>query len=134
LMIVTTSDVASSLNRRAQADRVSRGDVLPHGVELADGSTAGVGDWITTRRNDRRLTTLGGRDFVKNGDGWVVCEVTSRGLTVRRVGGGARVRLPHAYAVGHVELGYCATVHCAQGMTVDRVRALIDTSCTRESL
>ena len=45
---------------------------------LRDGSLAGTGDWILTRSNDRRLTTSGSsRDWVKNGDAWLVTRLTA---------------------------------------------------------
>lgn len=58
LIAANTTDV-TALNVRARLERISTGQVQPGGVELADTSTAGVGDWIVTRRNDRRLTTTG---------------------------------------------------------------------------
>ena len=48
------------------------GTVERDGIELHDGRTAGVGDQIVSRRNDRRLTTRDGRHFVKNGDLWTI--------------------------------------------------------------
>lgn len=42
-----------------------------------DGNLAGTGDWILTHSNDRRLTTSSGRDWVKNGDAWLVTRLTA---------------------------------------------------------
>jgi hypothetical protein len=46
-------------------------------VVLRDGNLAGTGDWILTRSNDRRLTTSSGRDWVKNGDAWLVMRLAA---------------------------------------------------------
>jgi hypothetical protein len=46
-------------------------------VVLRDGNLARTGDWILTRSNDRRLTTSSGRDWVKNGDAWLVTRLTA---------------------------------------------------------
>lgn len=57
---------------------------------LRDGNLAGTGGWILTRSNDRRLTTSSGRDWVKNGDAWLVTGLTAgtppqpRPVTARR--------------------------------------------------
>jgi hypothetical protein len=44
------------------------------------------------------------------------------------------VCLPSEYVRRHVELGYAATVHRAQGMTVERGHALVQDSMTRQQL
>ena len=100
---------------------------------LADGTAAGVGDVIVTRRNNRRLAAPGG--FVKNGDRWhVLAHHHDGSLTVQRPGGGAPVRLPAAYVADHVELGYATTAQRAQGRTVDRAHAYLGPTATRETL
>jgi hypothetical protein len=38
---------------------------------------ATTADWILARSNDRRLTTSSGRDWVKNGDAWLVTRLTA---------------------------------------------------------
>jgi hypothetical protein len=53
------------------------GQVKPGGTVLRDGNLAGAGDWILTRSNDRRPTTSSGRDWVKNGDAWLVTRLTA---------------------------------------------------------
>ncbi len=55
LIAVTGADVAA-LNTRARLERVATGQVEADGVELHDGSRAGVGDWVVTRTNLRGLT------------------------------------------------------------------------------
>lgn len=123
------------LSAQARADRVAAGQVEADGVALRDGNLAGAGDWIVTRLNDRRLGTLGGRDWVKNGDAWHVERRHRDGsLTVRNMGHGGRVTLPAAYVAAQVQLLYATTAHRAQGVTVDTAHPLITAGMTREVL
>ena len=70
LMIAGDLGTVSELNARARADRISAGQVIDEGVTVAGGGTAGVGDQVRTRQNNRRLTS--GRTWVRNGDRWTV--------------------------------------------------------------
>jgi conjugative relaxase-like TrwC/TraI family protein len=140
VMIAATAQTVAALNQRARADLVATGRVEDSGVALHDGTTAGVGDLIVTRLNERRLTT-GGAAWVKNGDRWLVSDRFQDGsLAIRRLGKngaphGAAVTLPAAYVAASVELGYATTVHRVQGSTVDTAHAVIDPqSANRELL
>ena len=53
------------LNLRAHTAAVSAGAVTGEGVKLHDGLTAGVGDRVVARRNQRRIRTTDG--YVRNG-------------------------------------------------------------------
>jgi conjugative relaxase-like TrwC/TraI family protein len=133
LMIAGDLGTVSELNARARADRVARGHVAHHGVTVACGATAGVGDHVVTRQNDRRLST--GRRWVRNGDMWTVTATDPDGsMTVSRFEGGSQVVLPAAYVSEHVELGYASTAHRAQGRTVDTAHAMVSPTTTREVL
>ncbi len=66
------------------------------GVRLADGTTAGVGDVIVTRRNDRRLAAPGGLSRTATA-GRPRPPAMTAAMTVQRPSGGAPVRLPAAY-------------------------------------
>jgi hypothetical protein len=102
-------------------------------VLVAGGTTAGVGDQVVTRHNDRRLTS--GRQWVRNGDTWTVTGIDTDGsMTVRRREGANQVVLPAAYVAEHVELGYASTAHRAQGRTVDTAHAMVSPTTTREVL
>ncbi|MGO2194580.1 MAG: ATP-dependent DNA helicase [Brachybacterium sp.] len=130
LMIAATGEAVAELNQRARTDLIGAGTVETEGVALHDGTRAGVGDLVVTRRNERRLST--GGTWVKNGDRWQVTHRHDDGsLTVRRLGHSERPRgralvLPASYVREDLELGYASTVHRAQGMTVDTAHALID--------
>ena len=129
-MIAGTGEMVAELNERARADLLTAGRVEAEGVRLHDGTTAGVGDLVVTRLNDRRLTT--GRTWVKNGDRWQVTHRYEDGsLAVRRLGKGDQPRgkalvLPAKYVREELELGYASTVHRAQGASVDTAHALVD--------
>lgn len=137
LMIAGNGEMVAQLNERARADLVNAGAVEANGIALHDGTTAGVGDLVVTRRNDRRLSI--GRSWAKNGDRWQVAHVYDDGsLAVRRLGRGDQPHgkalvLPAKYAREDVELGYASTVHRAQGASVDSAHALVDPeSASRE--
>jgi conjugative relaxase-like TrwC/TraI family protein len=135
LMIASDNATVRVLNTLARAARLEAGEVVPDGVELHDSTLAGVGDVITTRRNDRTLPTRanGGKGaYVRNHDRWRVEGVNADGsLDVSHVEQTARVRLPALYVSEHVELGYADTGHGVQGRTVERAEVLVRPSDTR---
>lgn len=131
VMVAVSNDDALALSTQARRDLVAAGVVEPGGVLLADGSRAGRGDWIVSRRNDRELATAAGKDFVKNGDVWTVLGRAEDGrLRVRHTRHRGTLILPAGYVAEHVQLAYAATVHRVQGMTVDTSHALLDTHGT----
>jgi conjugative relaxase-like TrwC/TraI family protein len=133
LMIAADLATVSDLNARARADRVAAGEVSEAGLAIAGGATAGVGDRVVTRKNDRLLTT--GRAWVKNGDQWTVTATNDDGsMTLRRAGGAGELVLPADYVAAHVELGYASTAHRAQGRTVDTAHAMVSPTTAREVL
>uniref|UniRef100_UPI003F493526 MobF family relaxase n=1 Tax=Amycolatopsis sp. CA-293810 TaxID=3239926 RepID=UPI003F493526 len=133
IMMSDSTDIVRELSSRAQTDRRAAGEVEPEGVRLRDGMSAGVGDRIVTRDNQRRLA-LGPTDYVKNGDLW---DVTTRhddgSLTVRHVRHCSEITLPAPYVATQVELGYAATVHRSQGLTVDVSRGYLTPVAVREA-
>ena len=133
LMVAATNADVAALCTRARADRVAAGQVEADGVALHDGNTAGFGDWIVTRDNNRRLRS-GVRDFVKNGDAWKVLERREDGaLIVEHFEHHGRVLLPPEYVGANVELLYATTAHRAQGSTVERCHALVTEEMAREN-
>lgn len=81
------------------------------------GERIGVGDRITTRRNEPDLD-------VANRDCWTVTAVSLGGGLRVKGEAGAR-RLPPGYVCEHVELAYASTIHGAQGETVDEAHLLV---------
>ena len=133
LMIAGDLGSVSELNSRARAERIAAGEVEERGVEVAGGGTAGVGDKVATRQNDRRLGT--GRGWVRNGDQWTVTESRPDGsMTLQRIKGTGKVVLPAAYVAEHVELAYASSAHRAQGRSVDTAHAMVSETTTREVL
>jgi hypothetical protein len=114
-VVLNTREQVSVMNaairgRLIVAGRVDDGRV----VSTRAGDRIGVGDRVTTRRNDRGLG-------VANRDTWTVIHVRADGgLTVTRAGTETERVLPGGYVQQHVELGYASTAHGVQGDTVDR--------------
>jgi conjugative relaxase-like TrwC/TraI family protein len=135
LMLASTTAGVGDLSARARADRVTAGQVEAVGIELHDGNRAGVGDWVVSRDNDRKLTANRGKDWVRNGDTWTVTARLKNGaLKVKSHHHGGTVTLPPAYVAAQVELAYATTVHRAQGATVDTTHALVTDDMIRETL
>jgi conjugative relaxase-like TrwC/TraI family protein len=133
LMIAGDTATVSELNERARSARVTEGTVAETGLRIANGQTAGAGDEVVTRQNNRMLTV--GKGWVKNGDRFVVVATNPDGtMTLRRSSGGAEVVLPADYVADHVELGYATTAYRAQGRTLDTAHAMVSPSTTREVL
>jgi len=102
VLIAETHEDVTTLNRRARADLIQNKTLNPdREVELRDGTAAGVGDTIITRDNARRLRAATGRDWVRNGDVWIITAVGDDGtLTIARdYGTGTTVRQDGTIAV-----------------------------------
>ncbi|NHN54342.1 relaxase domain-containing protein [Calidifontibacter sp. DB0510] len=136
VLIAETRDDVTTLNQRARADLILDGTLTPgREVELNDGTTAGVGDTIITRRNDRRLRNH--KTWVRNGDTWTITNVRDDGsITIRPTGRhfGGSIVLPASYVAEQVDLGYAVTGHRAQGLTTDSAHVLVESTTTRENL
>ncbi|MWV75897.1 MobF family relaxase [Rathayibacter rathayi] len=136
IMVAGTNEEVAALNTRARVDLVAQNVVESAGLALHDGNRAGIGDLVVTRRNDRRLRSNRGRDFVANGDTWTVLARTTGGeLKVKSLRHDGVLTLPAEYVRDHVELAYASTINRVQGMTVDRAHILVDPEATsREQL
>jgi conjugative relaxase-like TrwC/TraI family protein len=139
LLVAADNATVTDLNERARTALVTADQVASSGVELRDGTSAGVGDLIVTRENARRIRTNDGR-WVRNGDTWQVTAVHPSGrLTVRAAKAGAdrskdgQVLLDAHYVAEHVQLGYAITAHRAQGATVDTCHVVVSPGMTREA-
>lgn len=134
IMIASTNEAVTKLNDLAQAHAIEHGQVSTGAgaVALHNSSRAHLGDTIVTRKNARRLVVNSGQDFVKNGDLWRVTDLHNDGrITAQHLAHGGKVTLPAHYVEQSVELGYAATIHRAQGSTVDTAHALVDASTDR---
>ena len=133
MLSYTRADV-SELNRLARERMRATGALgVEHQVATEEGVRAfAAGDRLMFRRNERGLGAgPGGRGgvAVKNGTLGTVLAVEGGGerLTVRLDGPereGVRDVTFSVREYGHVEHGYAATTHKAQGVTVDRVHVL----------
>ncbi|WP_448642935.1 MobF family relaxase [Geodermatophilus sp. URMC 63] len=135
LLLAATRAVVARLNQRARADRLAHSPGPPGPeVVLADGTRASASDAVITRRNDRTLP-LGVTDWVKNGDRFTVQTVNDDGaLDVVHPGTKRRLTLPATYVREHVQLGYAATVHGAQGVTADTCHTVLTGAESRRLL
>ncbi|MGW4490477.1 AAA family ATPase [Streptomyces sp. NPDC004376] len=135
LMMADDAEMVRELNLRAQAFQLTSGRLdLSRTARLRDELQAAVGDVIVTRKNQRRLSLLGGRDYVKNGDQWLIERIDRRGhVHVRHTDHGGRIALQPGYLRRHAELGYAYTTHRAQGITVDAAHGLITARTSREA-
>jgi ATP-dependent exoDNAse (exonuclease V) alpha subunit len=133
IMIAADNETVDELNHRARELRVLAGEIEPAGVQLLSGVQAGVGDLITTRRNDRTLKTSS--SWVRNGDQWTITHVGSEGsLTVNSQRNKAETTLCAEYVGAHVELGYATSAHRTQGKTFDTAHAYITPTAHHELL
>lgn len=126
LLMAGDQDTVDALNQRARADRVLAGEVDSDSIAGRGGSRFGLGDHVATRRNDRRIQVCGGKDFVKNGDGWVVVGISDGEISLVHREHQGRATVTREWAATHLELDYARTVHRAQGLTVDRAHLIVD--------
>jgi len=131
MIVVGTNAAAADLSAEIRARLVALGRVEESGVVIGDGdetNLAGVGDIIAARENDRRIKNAAGAWVVNRREYQIEKTKADGGLVVRTVTGyrdggptlGGRLTLPAEYVQEHASLAYAATVHGAQGATVDR--------------
>ena len=117
IILTHTNNEVRALNDAARDRMRASGDLgndVTVKVERGDRMFAS-GDRIIFLRNERSLE-------VKNGTLGVVEQVDARSMTVRTGDGRSLAFDLKDYA--HVDHGYAATIHKAQGMTVDRTHVL----------
>ena len=135
LMVAADNATAAELAARARADLKSAGKVGGREVTLADGNTASAGDLIVTRKNARALRS--GRHWAHNGATWHVQAVSADGamlVTPTADPAAEAIHLPADYVAAQVELGYAATIHRAQGRTVDDCHVVVTPDMGRQGL
>lgn len=130
-----TNAHVDALNTAVQARRRALGHLDPdRALAIGGGETAGPGDLVVTRRNDRTLRTVAGEP-VRNRERWRIESIQPDGsLTLSQGRGHDRVTLPTDYARRHLRLGYAATAHGHQGDTVDRSYTLVTPSTSHRAL
>jgi exodeoxyribonuclease V alpha subunit len=118
LLVADTREQVAELNGHIRERLVAGGHVDDtQAVTTWAGERIGVGDQITTRRNDRDAD-------VANRDTWTVTGLRTDGAAVVAGSRGQRV-LPAAYVRHHVELGYASTVYGAQAATTGAAHLLV---------
>jgi conjugative relaxase-like TrwC/TraI family protein len=138
VLLVDDNAAAARLCGQLRAELVRLGRVAEHGVPLAQGSVAGVGDLVQARWNGWELAGVEGNRrgpinretyevLAVRDDGALEVRLTSDADTVRPDGEavGQRLVLPASYVAGHLALAYASTVHAAQGRTTDTSHAVI---------
>ena len=139
VLLVDDNAAAARLSAQLRAELVKLGRVAEHGVPLAQGTVAGVGDLVQARWNGWDLAGVGGnRRGPVNRETYQVTAVREDGgLDVRLHTGdpdavgpdgqpiGQPMVLPADYVAEHLALAYASTVHAAQGRTTDTSHAVI---------
>ena len=137
LLIAATNRDVAELNETIRAHYIAHGEVdTTVEAQLSRGEQAGVGDTILARKNqtfydDETATST----RINNGTLMTVTAIADNGsITARNTTTGEELCLPADYVHDNVQLGYAATVHRAQGSTVDCTRAVIDHHVDRAGL
>ncbi|MGV0351873.1 MobF family relaxase [Corynebacterium guaraldiae] len=137
LLIAATNRDVAELNETIRAHYIAVGEVdTTVEAQLSRGEKAGVGDTILARKNqtfydDETATST----RINNGTLMTVTGISEDGsITARNTATGEELCLPADYVRDNVQLGYAATVHRAQGSTVDCTRAVIDHHVDRAGL
>jgi Ti-type conjugative transfer relaxase TraA len=119
LMLAYTKDDVKALNEAARALRKDAGELGQDEVIKTErgARTFAAGDRIYFLRNERSLG-------VKNGSLGTVQKIHGGTLEVRLDGPGDRRIVVESRDYAHLDHGYAATVHKAQGTTVDRTFVL----------
>ncbi len=139
VLLVDDNAAAARLSGQLRAELVTLGRVAEHGVPLAQGTVAGVGDLVQARWNGWDLAGVeGNRRGPINRETYQVTAVRDDGaLDVRLHTGdpdavgpdgqpiGQPLVLPADYVAEHLALAYASTVHAAQGRTTDTSHAVI---------
>ena len=134
LIVASTTERVAALNDQISVSRAAAGETAdaPHRVTTRDGQVIRLGDTVLARRNDpSNKYGRQGQHFVRNGDLFTVTDVAADGALTVQATDQSLVRLEADYTANHVQLGYAATVHRSQGVTVDTAHAVLDASVDR---
>ncbi|WP_162606107.1 AAA family ATPase, partial [Jiangella aurantiaca] len=130
LIVTATTTQAAKVAGIVRDKLVELGHVQEHGVLLErDGNTAAVGDLIQARRNDWSAGVVNRRRYR------VVAVLEDGGLEVTGEDDPtSRHTLTPDYVTNDVVLGYAATAHAAQGVTVDTAHLVVSQQTSAEGL
>ena len=137
LLLARTADQARELSRRVREELIRFRLIDPSlQVALSHHATAGRGDLIMARRNDRTIIAGAPGRRLANRDVLRVEDAGRRTVTVRRLAGrhpetgragwSEPFEVSRAYVFSDCDLAYATTVHAAQGRTVEVAHALAD--------
>lgn len=137
MIIAAKNSDVDALNAMIRAELVSNGEVdTTTEVTGVRGEAMGLGDTVIARKNTRFNPDRDGvGGAVVNGDMFTITGIFDDGsLEVTHQTKKTTQVLPAAYVDSNVHLGYAATVHRAQGATVDVARCIVDSSMDSASL
>jgi exodeoxyribonuclease V alpha subunit len=122
---VDTNDTASAVNEIVREQLVTAGQVDDQNVvHGSDGLRIGVGDQVTTRRNDHETG-------VANRMTWTVTALTDTGdAELYNEKRGETATVDADYIRQHLHLAYASTVHGVQGETVDHADLMLTDNTT----
>lgn len=136
ILIAPDNETVTVLNERAHDELVDQGRVdAVRTVLLRDRLSAGQGDTVIARMNDRRLTDDSG-DFIRNG---TLIKITAKpgqdgSVLGRRLDTDRTIRLDSEYFAEATELGDATTAHRSQGITADTRHTLLTQGCLTRGL
>jgi flagellar biosynthesis GTPase FlhF len=145
LLLARTSEQARELSRRVRDDLVRYGLVDQRiQIGLRHGATAGLGDLIVARQNDRTITAGPTGRWLANRDVLRIDSADRGSVVVRRMTGrdaetgqptwSTPFRLSKTFVFSYCDLAYATTPHAAQGRTVEVAHTLVDGLGTRQWL
>lgn len=136
LAITTSSQaMARAINEEIQwltRSGKSEGHTRPLTVRLGDGTEAGVGDQVATRRNVSLKTDRG--VAVRNRHTWTVTAITADGSVRVSDPDRGSVTLPASYVAEAVELGWAVTGYGNQGITTEHAICVIEPGSSRAGI
>ena len=126
LLLAGTNAQVRDINQRFILERRAQGRSESDPAKLCrlrDGLDVGTGDQIVCRTNSRNVRDQIGRP-IENGMTFKIISTGKAGARCVNLADGVECRIPNDWLKEACEAGYAATVHCSQGMTVDRCAAV----------